>query len=75
MSSFFARQVRDHSHESLLSFYCPVCDAPLTLHQPDPELPDRLLATCDDCKSWYVTDAKGSELIRVSEVPNDVSFE
>jgi hypothetical protein len=37
------------------SFACPSCGCCLTLHQPDPELADRLLATCDDCKSWYVT--------------------
>ena len=34
---------------------CPSCGCLLTLHQPDLELPDRLLATCDDCKSWYLT--------------------
>jgi hypothetical protein len=38
-----------------LSCCCPRCGCLLTRHQPDPELADRLLATCDDCKSWYLT--------------------
>ena len=59
MSAVFARQDRDQSHECILSFYCTRCESPLSLHQPDPELTDRLLATCDDCKSWYVTDTRG----------------
>jgi hypothetical protein len=46
---------------------CPQCEAHLTLHQPDPELPNRLLATCDECKSWYVTDSQGEVLTPVSE--------
>ncbi len=41
---------------------CPRCGCPLTLHQPDPDLADRLLATCDECKSWYLTDPEGTEL-------------
>jgi hypothetical protein len=75
MSSIFARRVREHSHESVLSFCCPNCESSLTLHQPDPELPERLLATCDDCKSWYVTGPPGRELIRVLAFANDFSRE
>jgi hypothetical protein len=41
---------------------CPQCGSPLTLNQPDPELANRLLGTCDDCKSWYVTNRKGTNL-------------
>lgn len=43
-------------------FCCPRCASVLTVHQPDPELPDCLLATCDDCTSWYLTNSSGSEL-------------
>ena len=39
----------------ILSYCCPNCGYLLTLHQPDPELTDRFLARCDECKSWYLT--------------------
>jgi len=45
---------------------CPQCEAQLTFHQPDPELPDRLLATCDECKSWYLADSSGEALTPLS---------
>ena len=51
-------------------FRCSRCGTPLTLHQPDPELPDRLLATCDRCKSWYLGDPRKAELIPV-DLPKD----
>ncbi len=35
---------------------CPNCSSPLTLHQPDPESPERLLGVCDGCKHWYLVD-------------------
>ena len=35
---------------------CQECESTLRLHQPDTELPDRLLGTCDDCKSWFLID-------------------
>jgi hypothetical protein len=35
---------------------CLDCSSPLTLHQPDPELADRLLGTCEGCKHWYLVD-------------------
>jgi hypothetical protein len=33
---------------------CRRCASDLTLHQPDPEMPERLLGTCGDCKTWYL---------------------
>jgi len=35
---------------------CRKCESDLTLHQPDTEMPDRLLGTCDKCKTWYLFD-------------------
>ena len=49
-----------------LATCCPGCEAQLTLHQPDPELPNRLLATCDECKSWYLTNSQGEALTPLS---------
>jgi len=72
MSTSFALQDRDQSDECILSFCCPSCGSPLTLHLPDSDLKDRLLATCGDCKSWYVTDTRDRELIPVSWLANDL---
>lgn len=33
---------------------CPHCQSELQFHQPDSELPDRLLAVCEDCHHWYL---------------------
>lgn len=33
---------------------CPACKAVMAVHQPDPELPDRLIATCGDCRTWFL---------------------
>jgi hypothetical protein len=39
---------------------CTKCQSPLGLHQPDSELPDRLIGTCEGCDAWYLMDvAKG----------------
>lgn len=33
---------------------CRNCGSDLGLHQPDPEMPERILGTCDECKTWYL---------------------
>jgi hypothetical protein len=43
--------------------HCLDCDAELLLHQPDPELPGRLLAICNECKSWFLIDAVEGVLV------------
>jgi C4-type Zn-finger protein len=48
-----------------LSPQCPSCDETLILHQPDVELPDRLLATCENCKSWFLTNSESSVLVPI----------
>ena len=50
------------SRKSIRRFVCPRCECSLTLHQPDSDLPDRLLATCDECKSWHLATSEGTEL-------------
>lgn len=35
---------------------CLNCPSKLTLHQPDMELPERLLGVCESCKHWYLID-------------------
>src|SRR5271166_1350535 len=34
---------------------CRTCWSDLILHQPDPEMPERILGTCDECKTWYLS--------------------
>ena len=37
--------------DDLTQLSCPRCSEFLSLHIPDPELSDRMLATCEACKS------------------------
>lgn len=65
-----------HSEEftpTSLSICCPRCENSLTLHQPDPELPNRLLATCDECKSWFLANSNGVPLAPIRELSNGVN--
>jgi hypothetical protein len=71
MSAVYSWQESDQLVPSLLTPCCPRCEAGLTLHQPDPELPDRLLATCDECKAWFITRADAIELIRLPGLPTE----
>lgn len=39
---------------------CAHCHEPLDLHQPDPDLPEREIGTCLDCRTWYLIDASAN---------------
>ena len=58
---------------STLAMSCPACECDLTLHQPDPELPNRLLATCDECKSWFLANSEGVCVTRLPEFATTLS--
>ena len=62
MRTALALQRHVLSPKAISFFCCQQCGTSLTLHQPDPDLADRLLATCDECKSWYLTNPAGTEL-------------
>ncbi len=49
---------------------CRKCGSDLTLHQPDPEMPERILGTCDECKTWCLFDG---DLERVEIAPRRTS--
>jgi hypothetical protein len=53
--------------EGITSVRCLNCDSPLELHQPDPERPERLLASCGQCDGWHVIalTADGTEAVMV----------
>jgi hypothetical protein len=55
----------DESMAGQIATCCPQCECSLTLHQPDPELPARLLATCDECKAWFLTDSDAVKLVAI----------
>jgi hypothetical protein len=37
-----------------VSVRCLDCDQPVEMHQPDSELPERMLGTCEHCQAWYL---------------------
>lgn len=71
MSTTFVWRDSDQYAPNSLAMCCPECECELTLHQPDPELADRLLATCDECKSWFLTNSDGVDMIRIPAFPDD----
>jgi hypothetical protein len=47
---------------------CPCCRRPLTLHQPDPDSPDRLVGTCEGCRAWFLIDTATGLMVRIPHV-------
>jgi hypothetical protein len=47
---------------------CPCCGRSLALHQPDPDRPDRLMATCNGCRTWFIINTATGRMVRL---PND----
>lgn len=35
---------------------CLNCETPIEIHQPDSELPERMLGTCENCRTWYLVE-------------------
>lgn len=48
---------------------CPACHAEMAVHQPDPGLPDRLLATCEGCKAWWLIDRRAGLMLLLPDGP------
>jgi hypothetical protein len=50
-----------------VNVFCMECDHRVEIHQPDSELPERMLGTCEYCQTWYLvecdTDAGDAMLI------------
>jgi hypothetical protein len=40
--------------QTVLNASCLACGEPLEFHQPDLDLPDRLLGICLACKVWFL---------------------
>src|SRR5262249_37198314 len=58
--------------EHATAMACPRCHACLLIHQPDQHLPDRLLATCDECRTWFLIHAAVGVILRL---PNEEDLE
>ena len=72
MSTVYSWRLSEEFEPSSLSICCTVCENPLVLHQPDSDTPDRLLATCEDCKAWFLANGDGTVLIPLPAWPADV---
>ncbi len=48
--------------------FCANCNSELVMHQPDEQLPERLLGTCSKCHSWYLIDAAEGVMILLPEI-------
>jgi hypothetical protein len=70
MSAVFSWQDYDQVAPGCLAICCPRCESGLTLHQPDADVPDRLLATCDECKSWFLANSDATVLSQVYPIPS-----
>jgi hypothetical protein len=46
---------------------CPTCHEPLAVHQPDVELPDRLLDICLQCRAWFLVNISSGVMIRLPD--------
>jgi hypothetical protein len=53
--------------DDLTQLTCPRCREYLSLHIPDPELSDRMLATCEACKSWFLFDRSERRIVMLPE--------
>ena len=61
------------SPDGLSTVECLSCGKSLDIHQPDPELPDRMLATCDECSSWHLVECQPAAQAAVIVLLPDVS--
>ena len=48
---------------------CPGCERAMDFHQPDADLPSRLLATCSTCRCWATLDYFPGVATMISVLP------
>jgi len=46
---------------------CATCHESLVLHQPDEDLPDRLLGTCPECRTWFLIDCDAEVMVKLPD--------
>ena len=47
-----------HARDEQNPLFCTYCGSPLEVHQPDADLPYKMLATCDDCHVWFLVSSE-----------------
>jgi hypothetical protein len=55
--------------ESLMLSHCPDCNHPLEIHQPDQNLPSRLLGICAHCRVWLLIDIDVEGQAKTTKLP------
>ncbi len=43
------------------------CPGSLVLHQPDEDMPDRLLGTCKECRTWFLVDGDTELMVKLPD--------
>src|SRR5215471_14675520 len=70
MTSIALARDRIHRHplaDDATGMACPRCHAYLLIHQPDQQLPDRLLGTCYECRTWFLINATAGVIVRLPD--------
>ncbi len=66
--------ISERDSTEITALACQRCGSDLALHQPDPQMPERILGTCGDCKSWFLLDGEsGCVQIVAGEVTRERS--
>ncbi len=53
--------------DDLSEIGCPHCHGPITIHQPDEGLPDRLIGICDSCGGWFLIEVAAGLMVRLPD--------
>jgi hypothetical protein len=53
---------------------CLNCRNALDIHQPDGDLPERMLATCPHCRAWHVIECGPGPGALIVLLPDSTSF-
>jgi hypothetical protein len=46
---------------------CAGCRGDLVVHQPDAQVPERLLGTCPCCSAWFLIDTAAAIMVRLPD--------
>jgi len=63
-------EIDESNPDCLAEVCCPQCNDFLAIHEPDCELPDRLLGICGGCGSWFMIDSKVGLMLRLPHPPD-----
>lgn len=75
ISVIYARVLVAPDRDAAIPLACLGCGAELDVHQPDAELPERMLGTCDACKCWHtVFYEPGADVALVVAMPGAGPF-